>query len=287
MQNNYNRSVEPAVYAGFFVRMAAHLIDMLLVGILLLFARIPFALFSMVFPTDFLEKGVLFSYTIKDIYLYLGGVLYYILLIYYTGTTPGKRLMNLRVVQEDGQKLTLFNVVYRETIGRFLCSFFWGIGYIMAGIDGQKRGLHDMICGTRVIYEKRVKVTVVNNGAPQRPYGMPYQAVQKPDIPPHQPVQNPDMPYQSMQKPTVQNPAVQKPDGFQSSEGSREKGEIHTLPTPCFQAEGRSVRAESEHGQCVEKADRDVCRQMQGDKIDEKIEKRQEIKETEDEKRRF
>nr|WP_317379021.1 RDD family protein [uncultured Faecalimonas sp.] len=256
MQNNYNRSGEPAVYAGFFVRMAAHLIDMLLVGILLLFARIPFALFSMVFPTDFLEKGVLFSYTIKDIYLYLGGVLYYILLTYYTGTTPGKRLMNLRVVQEDGQKLTLFNVIYRETIGRFLCSFFWGIGYIMAGIDGQKRGLHDMICGTRVIYEKRVKVTVVNNGAPQRPYGMPYQS-------------------------------MQKPDAFQRGEGAREKGEIHTLPTPYFQAEGRSVRAESEHGQCVEKADREVCRQMQGDKIDEKIEKRQEIKETEDEKRRL
>lgn len=66
---------------------------------------------------------MLFSYTIKDIYLYLGGVLYYILLTYYTGTTLGKKLMNLRVVAETGEKLTLFNVIYRETIGRFLCSF--------------------------------------------------------------------------------------------------------------------------------------------------------------------
>lgn len=186
MQNNYNRSGEPAVYAGFFVRMAAHLIDMLLVGILLLFARIPFALFSIVFPTEFLAKGVLFSYTIKDIYLYLGGVLYYSLLTYYTGTTPGKKLMNLRVVQENGEKLTFFNVVYRETIGRFLCGFFWGIGYIMAGIDGQKRGLHDMLCGTRVVYEKRVKVTVVQNppmNSPMSQQIIPNQTTQNQDLP--------------------------------------------------------------------------------------------------------
>ena len=208
--------------------MAAHLIDMLIVGGILLFARIPLALLSLFLPTELLEYRVLFSYTIKDIYLYLGGVLYYILLTYYTGTTLGKKLMNLRVVSETGEKLTLFNVIYRETIGRFLCSFFWGIGYIMAGIDGQKRGLHDMICGTRVIYEKRVKVTVVNSGVPQGSYGMP-----------HCPMQNP------------------------------------------------AVWAGSEQRQSVEKVDREVCRQMQGDRMDEKIEERQEIKETEDEKRRL
>ena len=167
-------------------------------------------------------------YTINYICLFLGRVWYYILLTYYTGTTLGKKLMNLRVVAETGEKLTLFNVIYRETIGRFLCSFFGGIGYIMAGIDGQKRGLHDMICGTRVIYEKRVKVTVVNSGVPQGSYGMP-----------HRPMQNP------------------------------------------------AVRAGSEQRQSVEKVDREVCRQMQGGRMNEKIEERQEIKETEDEKRRF
>ena len=124
MQNSYNKAGEPAVCAGFFVRMAAHLIDMLIVGGILLFARIPLALLSLFLPTELLEYRVLFSYTIKDIYLYLGGVLYYILLTYYTGTTLGKKLMNLRVVSETGEKLTLFNVIYRETIGRFLCSFF-------------------------------------------------------------------------------------------------------------------------------------------------------------------
>ena len=48
-----------------------------------------------------------------------------------------------------------------------------------------------------------------------------------------------------------------------------------------------AVRAGSEQRQSVEKEDKEVCRQMQGDRMNEKIEERQEVKETEDEKRRF
>ena len=51
MQNSYNKAGEPAVCAGFFVRMAAHLIDMVIVGGILLFARIPLALLSLFLPT--------------------------------------------------------------------------------------------------------------------------------------------------------------------------------------------------------------------------------------------
>ena len=63
------------------------------------------------------------------------------------------------VVRADGgEKLGLFTVVYRETVGRFLCSVIMGAGYLMAGIDKEKRGLHDILCDTRVIYAKKVKV---------------------------------------------------------------------------------------------------------------------------------
>ena len=48
-----------------------------------------------------------------------------------------------------------------------------------------------------------------------------------------------------------------------------------------------AARAGSEQRQSVEKQDKEVCRQMQGDRMNEKIEERQEVKETEDEKRRF
>lgn len=109
-----------------------------------------------------LSENILFHYTLKDILLYVLQVLYFVLCTYYTGTTLGKRALNIRVVSADGEdKLSLLNVIYRETIGRFLCGMTVGIGYIMAGIDQEKRGLHDMLCDTRVVYLKKIKVKTV------------------------------------------------------------------------------------------------------------------------------
>lgn len=212
MQNNYSRDNQTVVFAGFFVRMAAHLIDMLIVGVLLLFARIPLAAASIISSSDFMEHGILFAYSLKDIYLYIAGALYYVLLTYCTGTTLGKRLMNLRVVAADGRKLSFLDIVYRETVGRFLCSFFFGVGYIMAGIDGQKRGLHDMICDTRVVYEKRVKVTVEDNRMPQ---GCP--------------------PVQDQRQPAPMRavePEAEQTDGAEKT--------VHTLPVSLHQEEKES-----------------------------------------------
>ena len=82
--------------------------------------------------------------------------------------------MNLRLVKGDGNpKLTFLNVVYRETIGRFLSWFLAGVGYIMAGIDREKRGLHDMLCDTRVVYEKNIRVNLIYPRMVQPIYNAP------------------------------------------------------------------------------------------------------------------
>lgn len=159
MQNNYSNQ---AVYGGFFVRAGAHIIDMFLVSFLTMCIRFPLWIVSFGIPENIWSAGVLFSYTMKDIVLYLCGAVYYVLLTYFTGATVGKKLMNLRVVAADGGKLSLMNVIYRETIGRFLCSFVMGAGYLMAGVDREKRGLHDVLCDTRVIYGKKVKREMKN-----------------------------------------------------------------------------------------------------------------------------
>ena len=143
-----------------------------------------------------LGGNILFHYTLKDIVLYIFQVLYFILCTYLTGTTLGKRAMNLRVVSaEDGQGLTLLDVVYRETIGRFLCSLFVGIGYIIAGVDREKRGLHDILCDTRVIYAKKIKVIPV------------YPRYQMPPVPP----QNMNMQTPPGPQPWQQNTAPVQP----------------------------------------------------------------------------
>ena len=157
MQNNYSN--KEAEYAGFWVRFSAYMIDCILVFFALLIIRvIRLGVMSAVKGTV-LGGNILFHYNLKDIVLYVLQVLYFILCTYYTGTTLGKKAMNLRVVCADREEeLTLLNVIYRETIGRFLSGAIVGAGYIMAGIDGEKRGLHDILCDTRVIYAKKIKV---------------------------------------------------------------------------------------------------------------------------------
>lgn len=166
MQKDCNN--HPAEFAGFWVRLAAYCLDSLIVFAGLLVVRIFMSGIMAALKGTPLGGNLLFSYSLKDIVLYGFQVLYFILCTYLTGTTLGKKAMNLRIVSVDG-RLTLTDVVYRETIGRFLCSLSMGIGYIIAGIDREKRGIHDMLCDTRVIYAKKIKVYPVYQMPPVPP----------------------------------------------------------------------------------------------------------------------
>lgn len=161
MQNNYDdrRYVRDDVaYAGFWVRLAAYFLDSVIVFLMLLIVRLMLSGIMSIVRGTVLGGNILFHYTLKDIVLYLGQVLYFILCTRYTGTTIGKKAMNLRVVNADGSpELDFLTVAYRETVGRFLCSLPVCIGYLMIGLDKEKRGIHDMLCDTRVVYAKRVR----------------------------------------------------------------------------------------------------------------------------------
>lgn len=155
MQNSQSVSVDMD-YAGFWVRLSAYVIDSVVVFTGLLIVRLIFAGISLAGGDAITGTDILFHYSLKDIVLYGLKVLYFIAFTYLTGTTLGKKAMNLRVVSSNPEeKLTLLNVVYRETVGRFLCSLPVNIGYIVAGIDSEKRGFHDMLCDTRVVYQKK------------------------------------------------------------------------------------------------------------------------------------
>ncbi len=60
----------------------------------------------------------------------------------------------------EDRTLTLWEVIFRETVGRFLSALIANVGYIMIGIHKNKQGLHDLMSDTQVIYyhEKNVYV---------------------------------------------------------------------------------------------------------------------------------
>ena len=140
------------IRGGFFVRLTAYLIDLILIGaVLLLTIRLPILFIQASNPQSWFLSPILFRFTPYDILLYLAASVYFIVMTYTTGATVGKRLMNLRVVTCDDSKLTFVNVLYRETIGRYLSSLLF-IGYLMIGASEAKQALHDRLCDTQVIY---------------------------------------------------------------------------------------------------------------------------------------
>jgi uncharacterized RDD family membrane protein YckC len=65
-----------------------------------------------------------------------------------TRTTIGKDAFGLIVNDLDNKQITLGKATVR-VFGRWVCGLTLGLGYLFAAFHPQKRGLHDMIAGTR------------------------------------------------------------------------------------------------------------------------------------------
>ncbi len=68
-----------------------------------------------------------------------------------TGQTLGKKVMNIKVVTEDGKTPDMVKFFLREVIGKALSSIILGIGYLMILWDSKRQGLHDKIAKTYVV----------------------------------------------------------------------------------------------------------------------------------------
>ncbi len=132
-------------YAGFFARLAAYLIDLIIVAA----AAAPLSLLLSLIP--FMGYKVFFTFTAKAIIIYLLKALYFVLFLKLRGATPGKLAMRIQVVKKEGE-ISWIDAVYRETVGRYLSGLVLCIGYLMVGFSRTKQGLHDMLCDTVVIY---------------------------------------------------------------------------------------------------------------------------------------
>lgn len=68
-----------------------------------------------------------------------------------TGQTPGMAALGLRVVRMDGNPMT-FVTASRRLGGYLLSTFSLGAGFAVILTDDRRRGWHDRIAGTYVIY---------------------------------------------------------------------------------------------------------------------------------------
>ncbi|MED4452702.1 RDD family protein [Metabacillus fastidiosus] len=152
--------------AGFWIRFLAYLIDGFVFGIPL---SIILTVLGFVFlggslmTTDFAaqdpyssngaEVGIILVYYFISFVLGIAAAIFYYGLMTaskYQGTL-GKMLLGLKVVNEAGEKVSK-----GQAIGRFFAYYLSSaviyIGFIMIAF-GPKKGLHDYICNTRVVYK--------------------------------------------------------------------------------------------------------------------------------------
>lgn len=76
--------------------------------------------------------------------------------VLWSGRTPGKKAMQIRVVREEGVPLSVLDAVLRNLLraADFL-PFGYAIGLVVMGGDARFRRLGDLVAGTMVVTERR------------------------------------------------------------------------------------------------------------------------------------
>ena len=69
------------------------------------------------------------------------------------GATPGKRLVHIKIVDSKTFKDIDNKQAITRSIGYIVSTLAFLIGFIMVAFKKDKRGLHDLLAGTAVIYD--------------------------------------------------------------------------------------------------------------------------------------
>jgi uncharacterized RDD family membrane protein YckC len=152
------------VYAGFWVRLIATLVDDVIVmvastalaflglGIVYLVLR-PAGSFGEAFSGGFIQAVNIAAMVCVSIPYYIG-------FHWRFGWTPGKRLFSIRVVRADSPDPwssaggLSFGVSATRYFSQALSALPFGAGYLMVVFNPKKRALHDYIAGTVSVIDR-------------------------------------------------------------------------------------------------------------------------------------
>ena len=79
------------------------------------------------------------------------GVIYFTVLVSAWSVTLGKLMFGLEVVRSDRSKVGIGRAFCRSLL-YYVSLLILGIGFLMIAFRSDKRGLHDLICDTKVVY---------------------------------------------------------------------------------------------------------------------------------------
>lgn len=144
------------VYAGFWKRVAAYVIDSFVLSIATYAIQLPLLFGAGAFGASLgreptMGPGMMAALVAAYLLPILMQMIYFAW--FHSSThqaTLGKMAIGIKVVRENGEAIT-----FARGVGRFfawiLSSLILGIGYLIAAFSERKRALHDMMCDTLVV----------------------------------------------------------------------------------------------------------------------------------------
>jgi uncharacterized RDD family membrane protein YckC len=155
------KNFQSAIYAGFWVRFLAFLLDM---------AILVFPAVVAVFLSDtreeinydyYVARSVSYIFSPEITKSYILGHMVLLSLIYQVvcnsskmQATVGKWVFQLKVVDDNGERISAERAIGRY-FASYLSMFLFCIGYLMIVWGKNKKSLHDVMAGTAVIKVKR------------------------------------------------------------------------------------------------------------------------------------
>lgn len=143
-----------SVPAGFWVRAAAYLVDMFVLSVFAFMAGVACAIVLG-------EHG---GEQVAQLLTLLVSIAYFALQESSTyQATLGKRAMGLIVVDAHGERLSALHALGRY-VAKALNWITLGVGWALAGWTDRKRGLHDMVASTQVVFVDSERTTMPTLG---------------------------------------------------------------------------------------------------------------------------
>jgi len=159
---------ENIIYAGFWVRFVASFLDTLFlalpVGVVIYFisggewfdfaqyqANLQMAMNANINalnsqPQPSLKWELIFEISVLVVSM--------ILWKRYKGATPGKKVVNVKIVDAKTYEEITNTQAITRSLSYIPSILLFGIGFLMVGMREDKRGLHDLIADTCVIYDE-------------------------------------------------------------------------------------------------------------------------------------
>ncbi|MEI5905461.1 RDD family protein [Bacillus spongiae] len=138
---------ETFVYAGFWMRLWAYVIDLIVIWSINGLVIYPiFRLFNLSLDNTSFFSAITITTTITF-------YAYFVLMTKFFQQTLGKIIFGLKVETIERNKLDWATVLFREVFGRYLSVTIWLL-YIVIAFTKRKQGVHDLLADTTVVHER-------------------------------------------------------------------------------------------------------------------------------------